>query len=63
MNIKTKWMATLLEGLFFLIPLILLFINWKWGLIAIAIALLLFSGYCLLILYAGLNTKIKFGVA
>ncbi|MDE5757391.1 MAG: lysophospholipase [Allobaculum sp.] len=63
MNIKTKWIATLFEGLFFLIPLVLLFINWKWGLIAIAIALLLFSGYCLLILYAGLNTKIKFGVA
>lgn len=63
MNIKTKWMATLFEGLFFLIPLVLLFINWKWGLIALAIALLLFSGYCLLILYAGLNTKVKFGVA
>lgn len=63
MKIKTKWIATLLEGLFFLIPLVLFFINWKWGLIAFVIELFIFGAYCLLILFVGLNTHTKFGVA
>lgn len=63
MKVKIKWIWSLWEGLLIVIPLVLLFINWRWGLIAGGICLALFILWCILILNVGLNTRCPFGVA
>lgn len=63
MKVKVRWTWSFLEAAMILVPLVLLFINWKWGLAALAIDGLILFGYCFLILYIGLNTKAKFGAA
>ena len=63
LKVKVRWTWSLVEGAMIAIPLILLFINWKYGLTALAIDGLIILLYSLLILYIGLNTKAGFGAA
>ncbi len=63
MKVKVRWTWSFLEAAMIIVPLVLLFINWKWGLAALLVDGLIILGYCLLILYVGLNTKAKFGAA
>lgn len=63
MRVKTKWIWNLWEGILIVVPLVLLFVNWKWGLIAAAAALILFLIWSLVVLFIGLNTRVNFGAA